>query len=352
MEGRPGEAGLEGLRERLDLVFGWYRGMLSGDTGRLVYVYDPETEETVADGNPIRDIASVWDLEELGLFLRRTELVPAAEASLRYYLAQLSDHGGGKILDPRPLGEPSGIAHSAFLILALLDSALPQRGEVVGALAEAILRGQRPDGSFRIYFGPEPDDGLEFYPGEAMLALLRTHEALPDPRLPASVAHAFRHYRARFTPAAVDPDLLVFHANWVAQYAVHLHEVAPDAALRAEVRDHVFALHDRVLAEGFYDALERYPARQATVEVACGLEGLGDALAIAEREGDGGRARAYRRCCGAAAAWLRDTQCVTGCTARERGGFGATRTDRRQRIDVTGHVLGGWIRCVRAGIEP
>lgn len=30
------------VRRRLELIFDWYRGMIDQETGRLVYVYDPE----------------------------------------------------------------------------------------------------------------------------------------------------------------------------------------------------------------------------------------------------------------------------------------------------------------------
>ena len=54
------------LLDRLALVHAWYQGMVSPRTGRLVYRYDPELDTAECDGNPVRDIASVWDLEVLG----------------------------------------------------------------------------------------------------------------------------------------------------------------------------------------------------------------------------------------------------------------------------------------------
>jgi hypothetical protein len=336
--------------DRLAIVFERYRGMVDEGTGRLVYLYDPEADAAVSDGEAIRDIASVWDVEELGRFLGRDGLVPVAERSLHHFLSWRVDRDGASFLDPWRLGEPSGIAHSAFLLLGLLASALSGREEAVAALAEGILRQQRPDGSFRIYFGEEPDDGLEFYPGEAMLALLETHAAFPDPRIPDAVARGFRHYRTRLPVAEVEDGLAVFYANWLSQYANRLHAIAGDE-LRRELDAYVFALHDRIVQAGFYQDLERHPGRQATVEVACALEGLADVHAIAMREADGARAGAYARCSRLASAWLRDAQRLEGGTARERGGFGATRTDRRQRIDVTGHVAAAWRKCIRGGIE-
>jgi hypothetical protein len=121
--------------------------------------------------------------------------------------------------------------------------------------------------------------------------------------------------------------------------------------LRIAVRDYVFALHDRLLDAGRYDDIARDPMRQATVEVACALEGLNDAYTIAVREGDARRVRSYERSIHDALAWLSRAQRLERCTPRERGGFGHSLLDRRQRIDVTGHVIGGWIKTVHNGIE-
>jgi len=88
------------------------------------------------------------------------------------------------------------------------------------------------------------------------------------------------------------------------------------------------------------------------VEVACGLEGLADALAVAISTQDR-RTAEYRRCIRIALAFLVRAQRTTGGTARERGGFGGSLRSREQRIDVTGHVASGFIKSVENGItEP
>lgn len=293
------------LVARLGLAFDWYAGMVSEETGRLVYTYDPASDVAVANGSAIRDLASIWDVELLGRFLGRTELLPLAQRSLQHCASYLVDRDGALALDAARLGEPSSIAHSAFVILALVESDVSWRHATIAKLADGILRQQRPGGSYAIYFDGERDDGLELYPGEAMLALT---SAFPhDARCAQSVARGFRHYRDRFPPLAV--------------------------------------------AAGFYEDVERHPKARATVEVACALEGVNGAYAIALREGDAERARAYERCVRTAVAWLFRAQRLVG-TRRERGGFGHALTQRAQRIDVTGHAVNGLIKSARNGLEP
>src|SRR5262249_521722 len=73
------------LGDRLRLMFDWYKGMVDESTGRLLYRYDPESDVTIGDGEPIRDIAAIWDVEVLSAFLGRDDLRPLIRWSLDYF---------------------------------------------------------------------------------------------------------------------------------------------------------------------------------------------------------------------------------------------------------------------------
>lgn len=60
--------------------------------------------------------------------------------------------------------------------------------------------------------------------------------------------------------------------------------------------------------------------------------------------------RRYERCIQIAPTWHLGAQRLDRCTARERGGFGHTLTERMQRIDVTGHVASEFINPAGNGI--
>lgn len=334
------------VMQRLSLILDWYKGMIRQETGRIAYTYDPLDDVAVFDDSAIRDIGSIWDVEVLSHFLGRPDMIRIVEGPLRRYVSDLIDRDGTLILDPERLGEPPGIAHNAFMILSLLSSSLPDRDAKAMGLAAGILRQQRGDGSYRIHFSEEPDSGIEFYPGEAMLALMETYAATGDARYLESVERGFACYR-KVAPA---PDLLVFHANWQSQYAALLHRHTTSGRVRRAVRDYVFALHDRILDARFYEEVERSPRQQATVEVACALEGVNDGYAITVHEGDQRRMRAYERCIRVALEYLFLAQRLEDCTPRERGGFGHSLVDHTQRIDVTGHVASGFIKAARNGL--
>lgn len=328
------------------MAFDWYKALASEKTGRLPYIYDPMTNTVVAGGSPIRDIASIWDMEILSDFLNRRDLEPVIERSIERYSRYLIKRDGCLILDPNLLGEPSNIAHSAFMILSLLHSRWADRSRPARLLADGILAQQRPHGSYKIYFGPEPDDGLDFYPGEAMLALLETYRMTGYEGYLRSVERGFVHYKKHYYERnRVRPDLLVFFANWQSQFCRLLYVHSRDKKIREEARDYVLELHDRIIERGFYENEERRPEQQAAVEAACALEGLNDAYAIAAKEKDP-RVERYQKALCISLAYVLRVQCSRNCAEKETGGFGHSLSDRTQRTDVTGHFVNGMIKSL------
>jgi hypothetical protein len=339
------------LVDRLELMFEWYKGMVDEGTGRLLYLYDPENDFATGNGEPIRDIAAVWDVEVLSAFLRRDDLRDLIHRSLAHFDQRVVAQDGYAIVAPG--GEPSSIAHSAFLALALVRSDLPDKVQRLTPLANGILRQQRENGSYKVFFDAVRDSGEELYPAEAMLALLEVHRLTGDTRYLESVERGFAYYkRGYYDRGLVAPDAMVFFANWQSQAGRPLFEATSDREVKGLVRAFLFELHDRVIESGFYDRVAQRPERQACVEVACGLEGLADAYAIAISTQDRRRAD-YRGCIDIALGFLLRAQRTSDCTNRERGGFGGSLASREQRIDVTGHVASGFIKSLESGIaEP
>lgn len=333
------------LRQRLELIFRWYQGMVNPASSRLEHLYFPQTDTFEREQCPIRDLGSVWDIELLSGFLGRDDLHKVIETSLRHYHDCLGKRGHYLVLDPKRVGEPSSIAHSAFMLLALLHG--PARdAQQIGALADGILQQQRPDGSYQVYFDDLPDQGEELYAGEAMLGLLEAYRDSADARLLESVARGLAYYEKEyFQHGRVGDDLLVFFANWQSQAARVLFECAADGALKGRTANYLCRLHDRIIEHGFYGIVKRDPDHHVSVEVACALEGLNDAYAVAQATGDQ-RISRFRDCICVGLRYLLDLQCINGWRKRERGGFGVTFAQRAQRIDITGHAASAFMKSV------
>jgi hypothetical protein len=338
------------LSDQLQLMYEWYKGMVDESTGRFLYLYDPENGTTIGDGEPIRDIATIWDVEVLSAYLGRDDLHHVIRRSLDHFGRLIVQRDGYVTVAPGG-GDPSSIAHSAFLALALCHSELAHKAQRLTPLVDGILHQQRKDGSYKIFFDAEPDSGQELYPAEAMLSVLEAYRLTGEERYLDSVERGFAHYKhAYYDRGRVQPDYLVFFANWQSQAGRLLLEATTRPEVKQLVRAFLLELHDRIIEKGFYDSVARRPEAQACVEVACGLEGLADAYAIAASSQDR-RCADYRHCILTALDFLMTAQRTTGCTDRERGGFGGSLAIREQRIDVTGHVASGFIKGLENGID-
>jgi hypothetical protein len=325
--------------------------MVNRRTGLLEYQYDPQTGAFLRQSSPIRDIGAIWDVELLGKFLSRHELDPLIERSLRHFSQYLLRRDGYTVLDPSRLNEPSNIAHSALMTLALLHAPEPRDKTRIASLAGGILRQQRADGSYKIFFHDLPDEGEELYAGEAMLALLEAHRLLHEPQYLHSAESAFAHYRTEYYDRGrITPDMLVFFANWQAQACRLLFYLTADTSLREAVAAYVLDMHERIIDTGFYEDIERNPARQVSVEVACALEGLNDAYAVA-RVFDTRRAARFGPCICTGLSYLLKLQCPEDGAGRKKGGFGFSLTNRTQRIDIIGHAASTFMKSVENNIE-
>jgi len=140
-----------------------------------------------------RDVATIWDVEVLSVFLGRDDLRSVIRRSLDHFEQLIVECDGHAIVAPQ--GKPSSIAHSAFLALALIRSELPDKVRRFAPLVAGILRQQREDGSYKIFFDAEPDSGEELYPAEAMLAILEAYRLTRDARYLDSVERGFAHYK-------------------------------------------------------------------------------------------------------------------------------------------------------------
>ncbi len=317
-------------------------------------------------------------------------------------------------------------------------------GGLTWNLKDGIVAQQREDGSYKIYFEEYSDSGILssiipflflqisislppssfscvllslesggagklMYAGEAMLALIRAHEhdeqekarrpaaeghhANASPYL-SSVEQAFPYYRGFYEQHHQRKQQYeVFLANWLSQAFCLLHRHAASSSrrrTRLAVRSFLWKMHDDIISAGFYEGIARRPRDYATVEVACGLEGLCDAYSLIvdsrkeEEEADvvEKRKESYRRAICTAIEFLLAVQKKHLVAAgqlhhqqqqqqlhqlhhhlhllqqqqqhvdqRAAGGFSHGLAHALQRIDVSGHVMNAFIKALQNRIS-
>lgn len=253
------------------------------------------------------------------------------------------------------LPEPSNIAHSAMYILASLgalelgmisDNDISVLSHNINGLTQGLLAQQQENGGYSTQFDNLDSvyQGIDFYSGEAMLALLEAYRFSLDSAtagildssvqqaiLP-SLQRAFGFYHDYYRQANPDANYNIWQIQAFARFYCHCD--SPGNAVYQYVVD---MCNDIVASKSWKYELARgrslYPNLQ-TVEIACGLDALVDGIQIAS-EAD--RPLLVRQAHNAVEflEWSLDLvpEGVKGGL-----GYGGTQV-MEQRLDVTGHAI-------------
>jgi hypothetical protein len=241
------------------------------------------------------------------------------------------------------------------LALAIHELPSPQKDLLDRAeeLARYLSRQANPDGTLRYQDAKAPDDGVNHYPGVALLALARSHRARPAPWKIDAVRKAAPAYRAWWK---AHRSLDFVPAQTAACAEAYL--ATRDKALA----DFVFEMNDWVCTlqytridprrmnwfGGFMTADEGGPV-EAEPNAGCAAlaEGLAEACRVAREVGDVERHQRYSEAAERCLQFLTTLQYTEAGTQhfaswyRERlvGGFHASHQDGNLRLDHTQHAV-------------
>lgn len=294
-------------------------------------------------------MGNVYDVAMLSRYLQHNDFESLISHSLDYFTGFVAP--GASHMSAQKLEELPHIAHNAMFILCLVecyrDPALVAtvHVELISSLSNGILAQQREDGSFKIYFDfrYSTDSGWEFYASEAILALVRAYEYTQESRFLSSAKKAYLFYMTMFRNDKVREDLFVFFWNWQAQAGKLLYDHEPDQS----IADYLFELHQEIVKSSFYRLLREHPEDQATVKVACALEGLSDAYILAKQADNVTMTNEFKELITIAAHHLLSIQEKKDQIGKGGFGHGVGSWSRKQRLDITGHVQSSFIKILQ-----
>jgi hypothetical protein len=344
------------FHERLALAGAWFHTHCNPSTKLLAYQYHPAKDSYLKSDNHVRRLASAWAMARLANVTgQQTALGPAIEATLEHYrrLTKLEAHGGLVV----EIDREAPIAHSAFLLLALAEwDQAPQREQLIRQLAQGLLHQQNEDGAYRTSFGQsDTKRGIDYYPGEAMLALMRAHQLLKESAHLASVEMAFPYYRrywrdhrtTAFVPWQAQVNLLLYQTTQQGRYAAFTFEMADWLIDNYQI--HAGARPDELGGFGIGNA------RQPGNSSASFLEGVNAAYRLAVLTGDSSHAEKYAVSIRMGTRFVLQTQVTEEYAMllkrpeRALGGFTQTLTRNVQRSDYTQHAVMALLAALENG---
>ncbi|MFC2142832.1 hypothetical protein ACFLQN_00345 [Candidatus Aenigmatarchaeota archaeon] len=308
------------------------------DENFIYYRYDPQNELYPAEHHPLREAASLWSIADSANFLGDERLTRLSEKGFQYfekYFGYNSEYDY-YYLDITPGNVKLG--YSAFIILALLEMEHPRKETYLNGFANGIVYLQNDDGSLGTYFFSNKSTGQDYYPGEALFAIMSLYEYNGDEKYLEVTQKAFPHYRDYWRG-----NKNTAFVPWQSRAYNKLYKVTEDQ----EVSDFVFEMNDWMLQQHHPEGLcEKYDFSRGVV-TGVYLEGVIQAYELAEITGDNERKKCYKNFIieGLDATILLQ---ITEGTKEAIGGF--VGTDGTVRVDRNQHALFALIEAIELGI--
>ncbi len=339
---------------------GKYLARAVKDDGRFVYEYKPYRGREVPEYNILRHAGTVFAMMELYGARKDPEVRKAAERAMGYLLRQV--RGGSIAGKPVKFVVEQGevkLGGNGLAALALAEYARVtgnrKYDEVMRGLGEWILATQDANGRFKVHkqsfpLGRVSSFKSEYYPGEAIFALMRIY-GLTGEKKWLDGADAGARYQLKVFSLLDDRRLP--HDHWLLYGLNEVHRKRPrpeflDGAMRF-ARVIIQAQHTREnQPQPDWDGGYYKPPRSAPT--ATRMEGLNSAYALARDFGRGADAKQIRRSIDKGTGFLLRMQVgpeiAMYCQDPEAslGGFRESLARASIRVDYVQHSISALLR--------
>lgn len=303
----------------------------------LEYIYHPETDEHEDDEegyvDEIRELASWWAITELAMVTEDPKLWELADRGYDAYMPLLTKHEVGQVIHIEGSNDP--IAHNAFALLALMN--MDEEEGVLRDLGDALVAEQEESGRINTFFGRRyTTSNTDYYPGEALLALMRLYEKTGVTAYKAAVSQAFEYYAFEYWPENQNTAFVPWQSQ--AYYPYYLETEDP------RVKDFIFEMNDFLISQYVTDE-QCQSFEFKGVVTAVHIEGINKAYALADREGDEARMACYGEYIRQGLDFVMSLQYpLEGMDPNDLpgaslGGFMATTENPEMRVDRNQHAI-------------
>jgi len=329
----------------------WFLNNVDAETNLLEYLYYPSKDTYSSSNNHVRQLACIWAMSELDLFLGNNLSSDLIFKTLDYYLTfkNNSENYSFLIVD-----NDNKIAYNAFIILTLVNTpTYPDRDLLLKEFADGLLAMQKDDGSYKTYFNSDKNTGVDYYPGESMLALMKLYQSTRDERYISSVEKAFSYYRSYWRS-----NKNTAFIPWHSQVYCLLYQQTEDS----ELADFVFEINDwlidnhQIQDDMYPDKIGGFPKQNPRNSASSYMEGVNAAYSLAVSVNDQAHIDKYYKSIRIGARFILQTQYTENNTfylenpVRAVGGFKASLTSNDQRNDYTQHSVMALMRIYKNNI--
>jgi hypothetical protein len=314
------------------------------------YEYFPFEKEHSSSSHAMREMGALWSIARLGDYLDDDRFDELARKGFGYFEGTFKRDTDDDYQFVNITPSKIKLGYNAFAILTLLEfDDYLQKEYYLKSLAAGIQFQQNEDGELRTFFYSDRDTGKDYYPGEALLAMMSLYEYDPDPSYLETVERAFPFYvdywRSNENTAFVP---------WQTQAYTKLYHHTED---KAEVADFVFEMNDYMLEKHVQDdACSNFDFSRGIV-TAVYAEGVVHAYELADEMGDTERVDCYGNFVKEGLAAVMELQFTEennfGKPNHELpavGGFLGNGTSNNMRVDRNQHASLALMKAVQLGL--
>ncbi len=317
------------------------------DRSFLHYTYDAYAHHWPDEHQSAREMAALWSITQLAKFLGDPRYLRLAQRGFAHFEKQFRSDPQHGFIVVALTQEQIKLSYNAFLILALADMNHEKMRPYLAGLLQGILHQQEPSGRFRPFFYSERSSGSEYYPGQALLAIMTLYEKSGREELLEPVARALPYYAGYFERHP-SPSFVPWQTRAYCKYYY--------AEPSAEVVDFVFRMNDFILANLVLGAADADPENAPGISTAVYVEGVNEAYQLACDVGDEARQESYADFIRKGCDLVMGLQCPMAGQSAEQfskpaiGGFFGKRNDRMMRVDHNQHGVMALMRAHELGL--
>jgi len=306
----------------------WY--LNNQDEDFLYYKYDVVNARYFNESHVLREVASLWVVAELSESTGHSDYNKLARRGFNYFENYFRREKENDFYYVNITPPYIRLGDSAFIILSLLNMDHPVGGYYLEKFADGILFHQNADGSFQTHFFSNISTNVDYYPGEALLALMSLYEETQDERYLEATQNAFPFYRDYWRG-----NKNTAFVPWQTRAYQKLYSATGDE----EVADFVFEMNDWML-EGHSPAQGCSGFFFRGVVEAVFIEGVTKAYELALEVNDTVRAECYANFSREGLDYVLTLQVTDKAFEKEAiGGFMGSPTYKIIRVDNNQHAV-------------
>ena len=309
----------------------------------LHYQYNPYEGAHPELYHSLRSMGALWSITKLHDFTGDQRYSELADSGISHFEGYFNYDRDNDFIYVDITPDKLKLGYSAFMILSLLESEHPRKDYYMEKLARGIIYMQNEDGSLRTFFYSNRSTGVDYYPGESLLALMSLYEHTGERRYLETVEKAFPYYTDYWRN-----NRNTAFIPWQSRAYYKLFRETGNKS----VSDFIFEMGDYMLDE--YNPQGNCTGFDFSggIVIAVHMEGVIQAHNLARDLGDHERTDCYAsfiRECSDSMLSLQITD-IEGLEKEALGGFLGSQESETMRVDRNQHATMSLIEAYEAGI--